>query len=166
MVTPGSDYQTQAVDYISQQNAGNNVNSFAIRVANGGGIDDSGFATLIGLGAESGGWSKCAIGHTRTGGYDVGDIIFLNRNTIDNADCTISDERMRIIRDGYVGIAKTSTWITLNLGNCAAVTDPFINFGKNTGTGSYRDCKMGYNSGFTFCIGPKQPNFIDLNIIY
>ncbi len=41
------------------------------------GIDGSGFTTLIGLGAESGGWFLCAIGHTRTGAYDTGDIIFL-----------------------------------------------------------------------------------------
>ena len=68
--------------YVST-NAGNNVNSFAIRVSSDGGTDGSGYATLIGLGAESNGWSKCAIGHTRTGGYDVGDIVFLNRNTID-----------------------------------------------------------------------------------
>jgi hypothetical protein len=77
----------------------------------------------------------------------------LNRNTIDNADCTMGDERMRITRDGYVGIGNTSPWTTLNLGNCAASIDPFINFGKNNGAGSYRNCKMGYNSGFTFCIG-------------
>ncbi len=64
----------------------------------------SGYATLIGMGAESGSWSKCAIGHTRTGG------------------------------------------------SVGAITDPFINFGKNNG-GGLRNCKVGYNSGFTFCIG-------------
>ncbi len=78
--------------YIST-NAGKNVNSFAIRVSSGGGTNDSGHATSKGLGAESGGWSKCAIGHTRTGGYDVGDIILLNRNTMDDADCTMSDKK-------------------------------------------------------------------------
>jgi hypothetical protein len=53
-------------------NTGNNVNSFAIRISSGGGTDGSGYATLIGLVAESGGWYKCAIGHTRTGGWDQG----------------------------------------------------------------------------------------------
>jgi hypothetical protein len=38
--------------YIST-NAGNSVNSFAIRVSSGGGVDESGLVTLIGLGAES-----------------------------------------------------------------------------------------------------------------
>ncbi len=37
-------------------------------------------------------------GHTRTGGYDVENTVFLNRNTIDNADCTMSDETRRIVR--------------------------------------------------------------------
>ena len=37
------------------------------------------FATLIGLGSEPNGWSKCAIGHTRMGPYDIGDIVFLCR---------------------------------------------------------------------------------------
>ncbi len=113
------------------------------------------------MGAESGGWSKCAIGHTRTGGYDIGDIIFLNRSTIDNADCTMGDERMRITRDGYVGIANTSPWTTLNLGNCAAVADPFINFDKNTGAGSYRNCKLGYSTQF---IGSSQSKRIFHNL--
>jgi hypothetical protein len=47
---------------------------------------------------------------------------------------------MRITGDGYVGIANTAPWTTLNLGNCA---DPFINFGKNTGAGSYRIANLG-----------------------
>ena len=169
--------------YIST-NAGNNVNSFAIRVSSGGGTDGSGYATLIGLGAESGGWSKCAIGHTRTNGYDVGDIVFLNRNTIDNADCTMSDERMRITSTGnvsctgsiactgvstgpigctsfystgnarvssYLSIQNANPWAPLNVGDCSSTTDGFINFGKNSG--GNRNCKVGYNSGFTFCIG-------------
>ncbi len=41
--------------YIST-NAGNSVNSFAILVSSGGGTDGPGYATLIGLGAESNGW--------------------------------------------------------------------------------------------------------------
>ncbi len=38
--------------YIST-NAGNGVNSFAIRVSSGGRVDETVLATLIGLGAES-----------------------------------------------------------------------------------------------------------------
>jgi hypothetical protein len=82
--------------YVST-NAGNNVNSFPIRVSSGSGADGSGYGTLTGLDAESGGWSKCAIRHTRTGGYDVGDIVFLNRNTIDNADRTMGDKKGELI---------------------------------------------------------------------
>ncbi len=93
--------------YIST-NAGNNVNSYALRVSSGGGTDGSGYATLIGLGAESGGWSKCAIVHTRTGGYDVGDIVFLCNSTINPSDCTMSDEKMRISSSGGVAIGSTN----------------------------------------------------------
>ncbi len=80
------------------------MNSFPIRVSSDGSTDGSGFATLIGLGAESNGWSKCAIGHTRTGAYGQGDIVFLTRATADNADCTMSDVRMRITAAGNVNI--------------------------------------------------------------
>ncbi len=64
----------------------------------------------------------------------------------------MGDERMRTTRDGNVGIANTSPWTTLNLGSNGAITDPFINFGKNNG-GGLRNCKLGYSTQFTFCIG-------------
>ena len=54
------------------------------------------------LGSEANGWSKCAIGHTRTGGYDVGDIVFLCRATGDGTSCTMSDVKMRITSAGNV----------------------------------------------------------------
>jgi hypothetical protein len=139
--------------YIST-NAGNNVNSFAIRVSSSGGTDGSGYATLIGLGAESGGWSKCAIGHTRTGGYDVGDIVFLNRNTIDNADCTMSDEKMRMVRNGRVGIQNNNPQSMLHLGNCTVANSaPVIVFGKNVNGTGFRNAFMGYTDSFFFVIG-------------
>ncbi len=52
-----------------------------------------------------------------------------------------------------VGIANSSPWAPLNIGDCSAATDGVINFGKNTGAGSYRNCKLGYSTQFTFCIG-------------
>ncbi len=75
-------------------------------------VDASGYATLIGLGSESGGWSKYAIGHTRTGGYDVGDIVFLNRKSIDISDCTISDESMRIASRGNASCTWSCGYFT------------------------------------------------------
>ncbi len=114
---------------------------YAMRLSCGAATDGGGFGTLLGLGSEGNGWLKCAIGHTRTGPYDVGDVVFLTRNTIDNADCTMSDEKMRItnagnvsctgsiscnsislsnacIVAGNVGIRNANPWGDLNLGNC------------------------------------------------
>ncbi len=65
-----------------------------------------------------------------------------------------------------VGIANSSPWITLNLGDCSAAPDPFINFGKNNAGDGNRNCRlgMGYNSGFTFCIGDLAMSIIILII--
>ena len=72
--------------------------------------------TFLGLGTEDGSWSKCAIGHTRTNGYDVGDILFLLNNSVDSSTCAISHERMRITSGGYVGINNTNPDTLLTLG--------------------------------------------------
>jgi hypothetical protein len=47
---------------------------------------------------------KCAIGHCRTGAYDVGSIVFLCNNSSDETSATMSDERMRIASNGNVVI--------------------------------------------------------------
>jgi hypothetical protein len=51
----------------------------------------------------------------------------------------------------YLSIQNANPWAPLNVGDCSAATDGFINFGKNSG--GNRNCKVGYNSCFTFCIG-------------
>ncbi len=68
------------------------VNSFARGVSSGEGVDGSRLAILIGLGAESRGWSKCAIAHTRTSSSNAGDTVFLIRNSIDSSDCNMGDK--------------------------------------------------------------------------
>jgi hypothetical protein len=47
-----------------------------MRLSCGAATEGGGFGTLLGLGSEANGWSKCVIGHTRTGIYDQGDIVF------------------------------------------------------------------------------------------
>jgi hypothetical protein len=47
--------------------------------------------------------------------YDRGDIVFLLRDTTDGADCTMSDEKMRIIRNGNVGIGTNTTAYALDV---------------------------------------------------
>ena len=52
-----------------------------------------------------------------------------------------------------IGIGNTSPWAPLNIGTVASVSDGYINFAKNTGTGSWRNARVGYSSGFGFAIG-------------
>jgi hypothetical protein len=49
-------------------------------------------------------FGKSAIVHERTGGYGVGDLHFLNNNTIDNTNPTLVNSRMTISSNGNVGI--------------------------------------------------------------
>ena len=91
--------------------AGKTVNStaFAMKISGGVAIFDSGnYGTLLGLGSEDGNFSKCAIGHVRTGSYDRGDIVFLSRTIADTTTCDMTDERMRISSSGYIGIGTTT----------------------------------------------------------
>jgi hypothetical protein len=91
--------------YIDTQNGNTTSQSFSIRIGANGTISDSGaFPNLIGLGIEANGWSKGAIGWVRRGGWDQGDMVFLNRNTGDSADANLTYERMRITGTGRVGI--------------------------------------------------------------
>ena len=50
---------------------------------------------------------------------------------------------------GNLAIQNTSPWVQLNIGSCGSLSDGYINFGKNNG-GSYRNCRVGFNSNFWF----------------
>jgi len=113
---------------------------YAMRLSCGAATDGGGFGTLLGLGSEPNGWSKCAIGHTRTGSYDRGAIVFLTRDTVDGADCTMADERMRISSTGGVAIGRPDV-----------ASDGTLTISKN-GSG-YRNFKFGYDANFNFCMG-------------
>tara|TARA_R110000823_G_scaffold239347_1_gene364575 strand:- start:90 stop:1838 length:1749 start_codon:yes stop_codon:yes gene_type:complete len=76
---------------------------YAQRIGSVGFADSGGYTALIGLSVEpNAGWSKGAIGWTRTGGYDTGNIVFLNRSLGDASTAALSDERMRITSSGVV----------------------------------------------------------------
>ena len=60
---------------------------------------------------------------------------------------------MVIDYNGNVGIGNSDPWAPLNVGNVTSVSDGYINFSKNTGTGSFRNCRVGFNSSFGFSIG-------------
>ncbi len=58
-------------------------------------------------------------------------------------------------QQGNVGISNISPWAPLNIGSVDSVSDGYIIFFKNTGTGSLRNCRIGYNSSFGFSIGDR-----------
>ena len=102
--------------YISA-NLATSATVYAMRLSCGTSTDNGGFGTLLGLGSEDSGWSKCAIGHTRMSSYDQGDIVFLTRATADNADCAMSDEKMRITSIGRIGIGTNNPGNILQVGS-------------------------------------------------
>ncbi len=93
--------------YISS-NLATSATVYAMWISSGASTDAGGFGTLKGSRSELNGWSKCAIGHTRMGPYDTGDIVFLTNNSWDTTDCSMSNERMRITRTGRIGVANTN----------------------------------------------------------
>ena len=80
-----------------------------MRISSGAATDTNNNATILGLGSEPNGWSKCGIAHVRTGPYDQGDIVFLCRNTGDSVDCNLTNERMRISSSGNININNNLT---------------------------------------------------------
>jgi hypothetical protein len=84
--------------------------------------------TFIGLNTEDSSWSKCAIGHVRTGSYDQGSIVFLCRNTADDQTVTMSYERMRITAGGNVGIGTNNPAVALHVVGDIAATGDLIGY--------------------------------------
>jgi len=79
--------------------------AYALRVNKGNYNDVGGHTTFIGMACESSGWSKGAIGYTRTGSYDTGQLgFFINSGAADTNSAGTSDLRMSILGNGNVGI--------------------------------------------------------------
>jgi hypothetical protein len=116
-------------------------------------------ATLIGLGTQYGTYSKCAIGHSRTGSWDRGSIVFLCNNTINSTNVSMTDERMRITSGGNVGIANTTPLGSLHIGNgTIANSDGHIILAKRDGGGGTRMFRIGFNTNFEICLGDTGQN--------
>jgi hypothetical protein len=77
------------------------------------------------------------------------DIVFLNRNTIDNADCTMSDVRMRIYSNGNVFINNNLNCGTLQIGG----SDFYYYLFDNTGGDMNVDFNNVGNFGCKFIYG-------------
>jgi len=83
----------------------------------GSALDVSQF-TAIGLSGyiSANGATKAGIALKRTSTYGVGELHFLNNNTTDNSDMTLSDSKMVILGNGNVGIGATTPRTKLEIG--------------------------------------------------
>ena len=139
-------------------NSSNNANTFTID-SSGNAISS---AYLYAGGTTSG---------LRINGNDYGNTIYQDAITIGGAAADIGFtlrnansfvfrsltspsyiELCRMNTNG-IGFGNTSPWAPLNIGTVASVSDGYIVFSKNTGTGSWRNARVGYSSGFGFAIG-------------
>lgn len=73
---------------------------YVARLHKGNYADTGGHTTLLGFGCEDSGWSKTAIGHTRTSSYDSGYFgIYVSNDVISGTDASTSTHR-RVRVDG------------------------------------------------------------------
>jgi hypothetical protein len=80
---------------------------------------------------------------------------FCNNNEGNNtSSATVSNARMTIDTNGYIGVNNTSPIGMLTVGNAAvANNDGHIIVGKQDGAGGTRQFRIGYTSGFSTVIG-------------
>lgn len=75
-------------------------------------------STFIAFNTDNYNWCKTAIGHIKTGAYDTGDLIFINRNTLDESNVDYNmDEKMRITNNGNIGIGIKNPTANLHINN-------------------------------------------------
>lgn len=73
---------------------GTNTVEYVARLHKGNYLDTGGHTTLLGFGCEDSGWSKTAIGHTRTSSYDTGYFgIYVSNDTTTGTDASTSTHR-------------------------------------------------------------------------
>ena len=136
-------------------------NSYPLRISANKFVDNNGTGTFIGLSTEDSSWSKCALGHVRTGPYDVGDMVFLTRNTTDANTCDMTNERMRITSGGNVGIAKTNPQYTLDVTGDVNISGSFrVNGTAFTGSSQWTTSgTIIYYSSGNVGIGMTNPTY-------
>jgi hypothetical protein len=71
----------------------------------------------ISLNTDDVSWCKCAVSHIKTADFDIGDLLFLTRNSADTTSVGLSDERMRIKSSGFIGIGVTNPTANLHIHN-------------------------------------------------
>ena len=95
-------------------------------VASFGSGNDQNEYTAIGLSGfiASNGATKAGLALKRTSLYGTGELHFLNNNTTDNSDMTLSDSKMVILGNGNVGIGTDSPSEKLHVYNGSAYITP------------------------------------------
>ena len=93
-------------------------------VASFGSANDQNEYTAIGLSGfiASNGATKAGLALKRTATYGTGELHFLNNNTLDNSDMTLSDSKMMIDSTGNVGIGTTDPQSKLHLATTGGST--------------------------------------------
>jgi hypothetical protein len=134
---------------------------FATRLQAANYSDSGGYTTMLGFGVESAGWSKGAIGFTRTGSYDTGYLAFYLNNTADSSMVALANERARITSDGNVGIGTSSPTEKLDVAGNIAITGTgalslqraLIPSGADSGTPQL--AFKFYSTGTTYTVGAQ-----------
>ena len=75
---------------------------------------------------------KAGIALERVSSYGTGKLHFLNSDTLNNSDATISDSKMTILRNGDVGIGTTSPSVKLDVnGEVLIASGEFLSWGTS-----------------------------------
>ena len=113
-------------------------------VASFGSANDQNEYTAIGLSGfiASNGATKAGLALKRTGVYGTGELHFLNNNTLDNSDMTLSDSKMMIDSSGNVGIGTTSPQSKLDV---KLANNSTANIGGTISVGAFAGLSFGYS---------------------
>ena len=129
-------------------------------VASFGSANDQNEYTAIGLSGfiASNGATKAGLALKRTATYGTGELHFLNNNTLDNSDMTLSDSKMMINSSGNVGIGTTSPSNPLTVVGVDSIgIDDYILHNGDSNT------KFGFPSNDTFKIRTSGVDRLNIN---
>ena len=120
-------------------------------VASFGSGNDQNEYTAIGLSGfiASNGATKAGIALKRTGVYGTGELHFLNNNTLNNSDMTLSDSKMMINASGNVGIGTTSPSTRLEVAASATTSVDIAHFSNSNDVVKIKHALDGLGSGIT-----------------